>query len=73
MNYIKKLEAESLEYRKRIAETHKVIREFNIYLQSPKFQGVCENNIATHEVHAYLDRIGGILVSDPWYREENDG
>jgi hypothetical protein len=72
VNYIKKLEAESYDFRKRITLANRVVREFYIYLQSSKFQGVCEDNIATHEVQAYLDRIGGILVDDPWYKEETN-
>jgi hypothetical protein len=52
VNYIKKLEAESYDFRKRIT--------------------LANSNIATHEVQAYLDRIGGILVDDPWYREETN-
>jgi hypothetical protein len=74
MNYIKKLEAESYDFRQRIAYANRVVREFYIYLQSPKFQGVCEDNIATHEVQAYLDRIGGILIGDAAiYDEEDNG
>ena len=73
MNYIKKLEGESYEFRQRIAHANRVVREFYIYLQSSKFQGVCEDHIATHEVQSYLDRIGGILIGDAIYSEEDNG
>lgn len=48
--------------REAVAEVREAIRRFRIYLDGPKFRGVCEDNISTHEVESFLTQTDDTLT-----------
>lgn len=64
MHYSERLKAEIQAREDRIAAALDTIIQFRTYLVSEKFQGICENYIATHEVHSWVDRISDDLFGE---------